>query len=30
MTESAANPMLGTLVCALGGLAGAVFAVTFR
>ena len=30
MTESAANPMLGTLVCALGGLAGAVFAVPFR
>ena len=30
MTESAANPMLGTLIFACGGLAGAVFAVPFR
>ena len=30
MTEAAVNPTLGTVVCALGGLAGAVFAVPFR
>ena len=30
MSESAANPMLGTLIFACGGLAGAVFAVPFR
>jgi len=30
MNEVASNPMLGGLICALGGLAGAVFAVPFR
>ena len=27
---TAANPMVGSLIFALGGLAGAVFAVPFR
>ena len=30
MTEVASNPLLGGLICALGGFAGAVFAVPFR
>ena len=31
MTETvSANPMVGSLIFALGGLAGAVFAVPFR
>ncbi len=30
MTEAATNPLIGGLICALGGFAGAVFAVPFR
>ena len=30
MQTTAANPMVGSLIFALGGLAGAVFAVPFR
>ena len=30
MEATAANPLVGSLIFALGGLAGAVFAVPFR